>query len=83
MNKLFIAALLFALFAACTNHKNQSKNAAGASSKFANDKDFVCGMAISDDFTDTVRYEGKLYGFCSESCKETFLESPQKYLTAK
>lgn len=42
-------------------------------------KDPVCGMAV--DLTHT-QYkstrDGKEYGFCSQSCKDTFDKQPQK-----
>ncbi len=47
---------------------------------FANKVDFICGMEVTPDYTDTCRYKGKLYGFCSEYCKDKFLENPLKYL---
>ena len=47
---------------------------------FANQKDYICDMDVMPDYTDTCRYKGKLYGFCSEYCKDKFLENPLKYL---
>lgn len=47
----------------------------------ANDKDPVCGMPVnSADVTDTTLYDGKVYGFCSEGCKDDFLKSPKDYI---
>ncbi len=46
------------------------------------DKDYVCGMTISDGgIADTAHYGGKVYGFCSSDCKDNFVKEPQKYLT--
>ncbi len=46
--------------------------------------DVVCGMDLTEHgIKDTTVYEGQLYGFCSQECKEKFLEDPQKYLAEK
>lgn len=45
-----------------------------------NEIDPVCGMKTSEHLSDTVHYEGKVYGFCSAMCKEEFLEEPTKYI---
>ncbi len=47
---------------------------------YANDKDLVCGMPVSSEVRDTVHYNGKVYGFCSASCKKKFTKNPEKYL---
>jgi YHS domain-containing protein len=36
-------------------------------------------MKIDQSVTDTLHYNGKVYGFCGESCKESFKENPAKY----
>lgn len=46
---------------------------------WAGNVDPVCNMEIERDATDTVHYQGKIYGFCSESCKESFQKNPQKW----
>lgn len=51
--------------------------------KFDNTKDFACGMSIEMGVGDTVHYNGKLYGFCSKSCKQRFLQNPAVYLARK
>ncbi len=40
---------------------------------FASPNDTTCGMPLSAGIADTVTVKGKLYGFCSSSCKEEFL----------
>lgn len=42
-----------------------------------NTKDPSCGMPVSAGIGDTIRYENKLYGFCSKECKEEFLKNPK------
>ena len=46
--------------------------------------DPVCEMPLKKaDIADTTTYQGKVYGFCNTGCKEDFLRSPDKYLSAK
>jgi YHS domain-containing protein len=47
---------------------------------FAVNKDLACGMPVSAGIEDTLTYNGKLYGFCSASCKGEFLKNPTAYL---
>lgn len=78
---LFTAFCLFLI----TSCQNSGKSNAGATSTtasvhFDNKIDFPCGMEVTPEFTDSCHYKGKVYGFCSESCKETFLGDPEKFL---
>ena len=41
-----------------------------------NKKDPNCGMPVTAGIADTVHYNGKVYGFCSEECKDAFLKNP-------
>jgi YHS domain-containing protein len=41
-----------------------------------NKKDPSCGMPMSAGIEDTAHYNGKVYGFCSEECKQQFLKNP-------
>lgn len=41
--------------------------------QFAINKDTICGMPLSAGISDTAQVDGKIYGFCSPECKETFL----------
>ena len=50
---------------------------------FANDTDYICGMAVRSTFTDTCTHAGKTYAFCSAGCKEEFLKNPDKYLAGQ
>ncbi|NOS54826.1 MAG: YHS domain-containing protein [Cyclobacteriaceae bacterium] len=45
--------------------------------------DPFCKMKVPKGTTITVMHKGKQYGFCSEGCKEYFLENPEKYLAGK
>lgn len=43
-------------------------------------KDPVCGMAIEESkAAATATHEGTTYYFCSQSCKEKFLQDPGRY----
>ena len=41
-----------------------------------NKKDPNCGMPVTAGIEDTVHYKGKVYGFCSNECKQAFLKNP-------
>ena len=52
--------------------------------KLATLKDPICEMDVkADALADTASYQGKLYGFCSKSCRASFVENPEKYLSHK
>jgi YHS domain-containing protein len=42
-----------------------------------NKKDPSCGMPLTAGIEDTVHYNGKVYGFCSDECKQIFLKDPK------
>ena len=48
--------------------------------RLGSDKDLVCLMPVSLGISDTVTYDGKLYGFCASQCKEAFVKNPKAYL---
>lgn len=58
-----------------------SATTGGESLPWATDRDLVCDMKVAQNTEDTVHYAGKIYGFCSSSCKASFLESPSKYVS--
>jgi YHS domain-containing protein len=47
---------------------------------WAGNQDLVCKMSIDPSTEDTLHYEGKVYGFCSESCQAKFQENPAKFV---
>lgn len=86
LSRMLLSGLVCAAFACTQNNTGKPAGdpaAAAVPVKFDNTTDFVCGMAVTPEFEDTCHYKGKVYAFCSESCKEGFLEEPEKYLTAK
>ena len=45
-------------------------------------KDLVCGMDVVEGTgAATAEYQGNVYVFCAESCKEKFVQDPEKYIT--
>ena len=60
---------------------NQATSASADQSAlvWAGDIDPICSMKVERSVEDTAHYQGKIFGFCSESCKEKFQESPQKW----
>ncbi len=42
-----------------------------------NKKDPSCGMPLTAGIGDTAHYNGKVYGFCSNECKQIFLKDPK------
>ena len=47
-----------------------------------NKKDPTCGMPVTAGISDTLHYETKVLGFCSEGCKEEFLKNPKANIAA-
>jgi YHS domain-containing protein len=94
MKKLLLISLIFT---ACSHNSNNDKAVSKAKAEqqmavpenkypgieFASKKDLSCGMPLSAGLEDTAHYQGKIYGFCSAECKDTFLKDPQKYLAKK
>jgi YHS domain-containing protein len=90
-SKLIVSLILtaaFCTFAYSCNQQPEITNApAGmqqkdsAKKKFTasmvdNKKDPNCGMPVTAGIEDTVHYNGKVYGFCSDECKQAFLKNP-------
>jgi len=96
MKKLLLISLLFTACSHSSNNEKAITKAKAAEQKeqaapknrytgvdFAVNKDLSCGMPLSAGVEDTAHYNGKVYGFCSTECKETFLKDPEKYLAKK
>lgn len=62
------------------NKKTGSVNAGALKQE---SQDPFCRMKVPKGTTITAIYKGKQYGFCSEGCKEYFLENPDKYIVVK
>lgn len=78
---LAVAAFLgLALLSACKQNKAKSPETAAATFQLANTIDPICDMKVDNTVEDTAHYHGKIYGFCSSSCKESFQAEPTKYV---
>ena len=42
--------------------------------------DPVCGMTVTEDSEWTAEYEGVTFYFCSEDCRDKFIETPGEFL---
>ncbi len=85
MNKSLFAIVAFLSLSACSNP--QPENAAVpdkvsmtqessiklAEGALVSTNDTVCGMSVGNEPNDTLTFDGKLLGFCSTGCKESFL----------
>lgn len=49
--------------------------------KVENKIDPICEMETEGHVSDTIHYEGKVYGFCSSGCKEEFAKNPTAHLS--
>ncbi len=63
-----------------------AKNGTGGSGKIAlknlaakYKRDPVCFMPVSAGISDTTLYDQKIIGFCSSTCKNLFVQAPEKY----
>ena len=55
-----------------------------ASRLMAIERDIVCGKEVEVDFHQHKKlWQGVVYHFCSEECRDTFAEDPQEYLTIR
>ena len=84
-----LVMILVVAISSCQQKAKQNTNerAAGAQKDtvvvktvLASNRDMACGMGVKDDVKDTAHYEGKVYGFCSPSCKQDFLADPKSFL---
>lgn len=86
---LFIVLLSVCSCQSADTNSHSSENMSTASppnpsvASFVNTIDPVCGMEVNAQSTDSFEHEGKLYGFCSASCRETFAKDPAKYIAKK
>lgn len=88
--KLFLVGLT--VFTACNTASDKDKNTTPAPAATAimpadstksfdvalvdNKKDPSCGMPVTAGVSDTLHYKGKVLGFCSTECKDSFIKDP-------
>ena len=73
MRKLYDAGMEMVL------HPNTSLNDV----KLSTEQDPVCGMKITGNVGDTTLYNGKVFGFCSASCKASFKKNPTTFISVR
>jgi YHS domain-containing protein len=85
---LFIAALFAVMMRfGCGAHVLGHHGKAGSGDKtrpvpLNKDKDPVCGMMVETATAKTSIYAGRLYHFCSTSCRDRFEASPASYVSS-
>ena len=84
---LCLAAPLFAIGCASSNHDATTQPSASASScphekclVCEHNADLACVDVAVDAKTPRCVYDGTTYYFCSDECRNNFMKSPQKYL---
>lgn len=81
MKKLqWILPLVVLLWGACQSNDGKKPETAAAAVPFDNTKDPICNMAVKASYTDTAHLNGKVYGFCSEHCRDEFKADPAQYM---
>lgn len=91
MKKIFFFSLLAGTLSSCnfTSSTNEEANKEPSkkiltTSILSDKKDYSCGMTLQEgQIADTTSYNGKVYGFCAEVCKEDFLKDPEAALNKK
>jgi YHS domain-containing protein len=87
MDYLVILTALFVLATCATEKKSEGEMKSAVKSEKSIDitadmltttTDLVCGMDLTEHaIKDTTIYKDQLYGFCSEYCKQKFMEDPE------
>lgn len=92
MKKLIILAFAVASLTACNQPKQERVQDATqvqhhepaplnfTADQVDNKKDPACGMPTTAGISDTLHYDGKVFGFCSPDCKEGFKADPKSML---
>ena len=44
--------------------------------------DPVCGMSVEREKAISVEWDGKVYSFCAQGCRDEFVNDPQKFIVA-
>jgi YHS domain-containing protein len=90
LSLLFSAALFCTVIYSCGNAGNDMTTDTKkpgleiTPDQLAVTTDLACGMDMSKaKISDTAQYNGGIYAFCSDHCKQTFKADPEKYLAKK
>lgn len=79
MQQLAVIGFLFVVLACNTSAPKaepemKTEETKALTVQLVSDKDPVCGMTVGTSPADTTLLNGKVYGFCSDDCKEGFLK---------
>lgn len=81
---ILLALIATSIISSCTQKpKEEASTEKTASVSLVSDADPVCNMNIKGVQADTTLHNGQVYGFCSDACKKSFKEEPEKYLAKK
>jgi YHS domain-containing protein len=73
----FTLLTTFSLIAQEAKPKQKDKKVSQKETKL---EDPVCHMKVKKGGKITAKHKDVEYGFCSESCKESFVKNPEKYI---
>ena len=74
---IFAYLTTFSLIAQEDKPKQKEKKVAEKETKL---EDPVCHMKVKKGGKITAKHKNVEYGFCSESCKESFVKNPEKHI---
>lgn len=77
ITSVFIVAIVCSSIAQEAKPKQKDKKVAEKDSKL---QDPVCHMKVKKNGKITVKHNDTEYSFCSESCKESFVKNPEKFI---
>jgi len=84
---VFVLAMMVFALVGCQQAQEQAEETSPATEEMATPAagegammDPVCGMEVTADSEWTAEYEGVTYYFCSEACRDKFLEDPMAYM---
>jgi YHS domain-containing protein len=79
-NTLIIAVFtLISIFSVISQDEKPKQKGIKNAEKETKLEDPVCHMKVKKGGKITVKHKDVEYGFCSESCKESFVKNPEKY----
>lgn len=74
---IFACLTIFSVIAQEVNPKQKDKKSVEKETKL---EDPVCHMKVKKTGKITAKHKDVEYSFCSESCKESFVKNPDKYI---
>ncbi|CAH0995826.1 hypothetical protein EMA8858_01954 [Emticicia aquatica] len=77
ITSLFVLFVSFSVYAQEDKPAQKDKKIA---EKEVKSQDPVCHMKVAKNTKITFKHKDNTYGFCGESCKESFVKNPDKYI---